>query len=419
MADSQALHPILVRSVANALHSIFKEGKYADKVIEQVLRSNPKAGSRDRAFIAENTYDIVRYFRLYTELLGKKPDSEDDFWEIAGIHFLVSAAGTQANLSPSDMKWAALLPAWREFQSIDSKALLTKWISLQSQRAIRESIPDWLDDTASKELPEAWDETLVWLNKTAPVVLRTNLLKTDRKQLQQQLYEEGVESEPRGDGAALVLKRRQNVFGTKAFKSGYFELQDYSSQLVAPYLKPEPGMRVVDACAGGGGKALHLAALMQNKGSLIALDTMGWKLDALRLRARRAGATNIETRPIENRKTIKRLYGTADRLLLDVPCSGLGVLRRNPDSKWKLSTAQLDQLRNTQQDILQQYCPIIKPGGLMVYATCSILPSENEGQVAKFLASEAGKGFAMTTQQSILPQDDGFDGFYMALLERR
>jgi 16S rRNA (cytosine967-C5)-methyltransferase len=250
------------------------------------------------------------------------------------------------------------------------------------------------------------------------VVLRTNRLKTDRPTLRRDLATEGIETELLGDGDALVLHKRQNVFRTAAFKAGYFEVQDYSSQLVAPLLAPQPGMRVVDACAGGGGKTLHLAALMQNKGQLVALDTLGWKLDELRTRARRAGATNIETRPIENRKVIKRLHSTADRLLLDVPCSGLGVLRRNPDSKWKLTEAQIETLRLTQAEILEYYSPILKSGGRMVYATCSILPSENGTQVQRFLKSPAGAGFSLIEERSILPQDAGFDGFYMALLSK-
>jgi 16S rRNA (cytosine967-C5)-methyltransferase len=286
------------------------------------------------------------------------------------------------------------------------------------QRPLRESIPDWLDALGEKELGDQWDATLHHLNQPASVVLRANRLRTDRRQLWALLHDEGILSEDVGTGDALKLTERRNVFRTAAFKKGLFEVQDYSSQLVAPLLAPEPGMRVVDACAGGGGKSLHLSALMGNKGSLIALDTLAWKLDELRQRARRAGATNIETRPIENRKVIKRLYGTADRLLLDVPCSGLGVLRRNPDSKWKLSPETIDNLRVTQQDILQSYSPMVKVGGRMVYATCSILPSENQQQVEQFLASTAGKDWKLIEQKSILPQDQGFDGFFMALLER-
>lgn len=403
-------HPLLVRAVAQALHAIFIENRYADKVVETALRQNPKAGSRDRAFIAETTYDIVRYYRLYVELLGRTPQTESDFWELTGIHFLVPAV--------SSASASAELPDWKEFKSLNLNILKEKYAQIKQNRASRESIPDWLDELGSRELGAHWEETLSALNRPAQVVLRTNLLKTDRQSLQQALRDEGVDTQAAGESAALLITRRQNVFQTKAFKKGLFEVQDFSSQLVAPFLAPEPGMRVVDACAGGGGKTLHLAALLQNKGSLIALDTFAWKLDELRLRARRAGAGNVETRPIENRKVIKRLYGSADRLLLDVPCSGLGVLRRNPDAKWKLTPEAIEKLRVTQQEILQDYNRIVKPGGRMVYATCSILPSENEGQVSRFLASEAGKNFVLLDEKRILPQDAGFDGFYMALLEK-
>lgn len=398
------LHPLLVRSVAQALVAIFSENRYADKVIEQTLKSNPKAGSRDRAFIAETTYEVLRYYRYYAEILGKTPRGESDFWQMIGIHFFLKTGQ---------------LPDWQEFKSLKIKEIKALAEKADAQRSLRESIPEWLDEMAAGQLPDTWDKTLHWLNKPAQVVLRANRLKTDRATLQRTLLEEGIETKPAGTGDALVLARRQNIFLSPLFKKGWFEVQDYSSQLVASILAPEPGMRVVDACAGGGGKTLHLAALLQNKGSLIALDTVAWKLDELRLRARRAGATNIETRPIESRKTIKRLYNSADRLLLDVPCSGLGVLRRNPDAKWKLKPEQIEQLRATQQEILQSYSHITKPGGRMVYATCSILPAENQDQVQQFLASESGKGFHLLEEKRILPQDEGFDGFYIALLERR
>jgi 16S rRNA (cytosine967-C5)-methyltransferase len=397
------LHPILVHTVTQALFSIFGENRHADKVIEYTLRQNPKAGSRDRAFIAETTYEIVRYYRLYCEVAGKTPQQPEDFWIIAGIHFI---------------RQGLTLPEWNEFSDLSKEKIKERLQAAAQQRVLRESIPDWMDAVAAAELPDIWEPTLSWLNRPAQVVLRANRLKTNRMALVAALNGENIEAKPVGDQDALVLSRRQNVFRTKAFMAGHFEVQDFSSQLVAPLLAPEPGMRVVDACAGGGGKSLHLAALMQNKGSLIALDTLSWKLNELRTRARRAGATNIETRPIENKKVIKRLYDTADRLLLDVPCSGLGVLRRNPDSKWKLTQEQLEHLKTVQADILQTYSRITKPGGRMVYATCSILPSENRAQVDRFLQSEAGKDFALLQEQPILPQDAGFDGFYMALLER-
>ena len=401
--SNQALRPLLVRAVAQALQTIFQENRYADKVIEQTLKQNPKAGSHDRAFIAETTYEVVRYYRLYCHFLGKTPVAEAEWWQLVGIHFLLKGVA---------------LPEWVEFKPLRDLTTFKKLSNLDLSRALRESIPDWLDALGSAELPDRWDDTLHHLNQPAQVVLRTNRLRTDRAALQRALFAEGVETQPAGPHDALVLTRRQNVFRTQAFRDGWFEVQDFSSQLVAPLLAPEPGMRVVDACAGGGGKTLHLAALLQNRGSIIALDTFARKLDELRARARRAGASNIETRPIESRKTIKRLHGSADRLLLDVPCSGLGILRRNPDAKWKLAPEQIEQLCATQQDILQAYSPITKPGGRMVYATCSILPSENERQVETFLASPAGRDFRLLEQRSILPQDEGFDGFFMALMER-
>lgn len=408
MSDTshQKLHPLLVRAVVQALYSIFIGERNADKVIETVLRSNPKAGSRDRAFIAETTYDIVRYFRLYSEILGHPPKHEGDFWKIAGIHLLLDQTrGTE-------------LPPWKEFEPLRPKQIVQQSAKLRGIRKFRESIPDWMDERGAAELGSVWDETLPWLNKTAAVVLRTNTLKISRLELQKVLETENIAADLVGVGDALKLQRRQNIFQSAAFKKGFFEVQDYSSQLVASLLAPEPGMRVVDACAGAGGKALHLAALMQNKGSLIALDLFAWKLEELRTRAKRAGVGNIETRPIENRKVIKRLYDSADRLLLDVPCSGMGILRRNPDSKWKLTPESIEQLRTTQQDILQSYSPIVKSGGRMVYATCSILPSENQDQVTAFLASPAGTNFQLITEKRILPQDEGFDGFYIALLEK-
>ena len=174
-------------------------------------------------------------------------------------------------------------------------------------------------------------------------------------------------------------------------------------------------MKVVDACAGGGGKALHLAAMMRNKGKIHALDIHAWKLAELKKRAARAGADIIETREIEGSKTIKRLAAHADRLLLDVPCSGLGVLRRNPDSKWKLSAEEVDRLVALQAEILENYARMVKPGGKLVYATCSILPSENERQVQAFLARH-GDVWQLEAELRRNPAQGGFDGFYAARL---
>ncbi len=405
-AFASTVRPLLVRAVAQALRAIFVENRHADRVIEYTLRHHPKAGSRDRAFIAETTYEIVRHYRLYSAVLGEVPTEEKHFWQLVGIHLILQTGKEEPDALA---EWRPLHP-----QTIRRRAR-----QLCALRPYRESIPDWLDNIGQEQLGERWDETLAWLNRPAEVVLRTNRLKTTRDALRQRLALEGIETRPHGAADALVLLRRQNVFQTKAFREGLFEVQDYSSQQVAPLLDAQPGMRVVDACAGGGGKTLHLATLMQGKGQILALDTLAWKLDELRKRARRAGAHNIETRIIENSKTIKRLYESADRLLLDVPCSGLGVWRRNPDGKWKLSPQMLENLQTTQQRILQQYCHIVKPGGLMVYATCSLLPSENQQQIRTFLDSPTGHSFELECERTIWPQEEGFDGFYLARLRRR
>lgn len=197
----------------------------------------------------------------------------------------------------------------------------------------------------------------------------------------------------------------------KVFDSNGNELQDGDSVVVV-----KEGMRVVDACAGAGGKTLHIAALMKNKGQIIALDIFEWKLAELKRRAKRAGAHNIETRVIDDNKVIKRLHNSADRLLIDAPCSGLGVLKRNPDSKWKIDQDFIDRIKKEQENILQDYSKIIKKGGQMVYATCSILPSENTLQTKNFI--EKNPEYELIGEEKIMPSH-GYDGFYMALIQRK
>lgn len=397
------LHRNLVEAVLNSLHEIFEENKYADKVIERVLKSNPKWGGRDRRFIAETIYDIVRWYRLLKEI----------------------AVSLDFKSRPSELEIIfGTYCEWKGFSG--SNSIDEKIKSIQSIRKIRESIPDWMDELGVSELgEEKWEEEIHALNEEAKVVLRTNTLKISRDGLQQKLSAEGIETVSltnfshagRGGEGALVLLKRKNVFTTSAFKDGLFEVQDASSQLVSPFLDLKDGMRVVDTCAGAGGKTLHIAALMNNKGKIIAMDTEQWKLDELKKRARRAGASNIETRLIDSSKTIKRLENSADRLLLDVPCSGLGVLRRNPDAKWKLSLEFIEKVKQLQQKILNDYPALLKKGGMMVYSTCSILPSENERQVENFLKEKQGE-FELTEQKTIYPSD-GFDGFYMARIRKK
>jgi 16S rRNA (cytosine967-C5)-methyltransferase len=389
----------LARAVIQALEQIFGEQKYADKVIEKVLKQNSKWGARDRRFIAETTYDIVRWYRLIQNITEAEAN---DYWKLLG-------------------GWCVIhdipLPAWEEFKGISEQKVRTRFEKMNAIRKFRESIPDWLDELGEKELGNLWNKELQSLNEEAQVVLRTNTLKVSRRELTSILLEDKVETSTMPDlPDALILRQRQNVFRLPAFKEGLFEVQDASSQRIAPFMRIEPGMRVIDACAGAGGKTLHIASLLENRGRIIAMDTEGWKLDELKKRARRAEISNIETRVIESSKTIKRLDNSADRVLLDVPCSGLGVLKRNPDAKWKLSTEFIENVKSLQQHIITDYCNMVKPGGIMVYSTCSILPSENEKQVDEFLSKQSGK-FELVDQMHCWPSD-GFDGFYMAAIKR-
>lgn len=396
----------LADAIQSALEQIFNENRYADKVIEHVLKQNPKWGSRDRRFIAETTYEMVRWWRLLIEISGFKFQvsnySGETFWPLFAAWCIIN------NVE---------VPPWEELQKINREKILLRLAEVKSMRKIRESIPDWLDELGENELGEKWEHELHSLNEEARVVLRTNTLKISCDDLRNKLTLKNVETDTVDFSPdALVLKKRQNVFYLPEFKEGFFEIQDAASQLVGPFLKVEPGFRVIDACAGGGGKTLHIAALMKNQGKIIAMDTGQWKLDELKRRARRAGASNIETKLIDSNKIIKRLQNSADRLLLDVPCSGMGVMKRNPDAKWKLSLDFIERVKKQQAEILQNYSSMLKPGGILVYATCSIFPSENEKQIEKF--SEYQKGNFEVIEEKKISPSQGFDGFYMAAMRK-
>lgn len=400
------LHRNLVFAVIDGLNEIFNKGAYADKVVQKLLKRDKRWGSRDRGFVAETVYEIVRWKRLYAEIAEvKDPYSRDNLWRIFAV-------------------WATLrgitLPDWKQIELTPTRRIKGRFDELSKTRKFKESIPDWMDELGLKELGTKWDKEINALNQQAPVVLRANTLKVSRDKLRSVLEDENIDTEfIKGYSDALQLVERTNVFGTEAFKNGFFEVQDASSQLVADFLDVQPGQRVVDTCAGAGGKTLHIAALMENKGQIIAMDIYENKLKELKRRARRAGAHNIEPRVIESTKDIKKLHGKADRVLIDAPCSGLGVLSRNPDAKWKLQPEFMDKIKNTQSEILESYSKMVKPQGKLVYATCSILPSENQDQVKKFISSEVGKDFTMIKDKKILSHQSGYDGFYMALLERK
>ncbi|MCU0467128.1 MAG: RsmB/NOP family class I SAM-dependent RNA methyltransferase [Arcicella sp.] len=411
------LHRPLVLATVKALQEIFlhEKPRQADRVIEATLKSNKQWGSRDRAFIAEHTYEIVRNWRLVLFVNEMQADKlrPQFFFQLVGSWLLIKK---QLNPEGDNIDF---LPKWEEFAYVDEAKTLARLSEALQIRKIRESVPDWLDELGEQELgDEKWTAEISAMNQQAPVVLRANSLKTNPEQLQDYLEDIDIETfRTENLPDALTLKQRGNIFKTELFKNGFFEVQDAGSQLIAPFLDVKAGMRVIDACAGAGGKSLHLAALMQNKGRIIAMDVEEWKLTELMKRARRNGVNNIEVKLIEP-KTLKRLQESADRLLLDVPCSGLGVIRRNPDSKWKLAPEFIENLRKIQWDILSNYSMMLKKGGKMVFATCSLLPSESEAHIQKLLAEQPDK-WELLKEQRTSPATDGYDGFYMACLLKK
>lgn len=389
-------HRNLAEATVAALNSIFDAGEVASAAVERTVAEHPKWGRRDRTQFAQAVYEVVRWRRLL-ELAADQGDA----WSLLGA-FLVRQNDE--------------LPAWPELESLDGAQVKERLGQSGLSRAVRESVPDWLDQLGQEQLGKRWNAELRALNREAPVVIRANTLRTSRDELRRELSEQGLAASPiEGVPDALQLAGRPRLNSLGAWKRGELEVQDAASQLVAPFLQVEPEQNVVDACAGAGGKTLHLAALLGNRGKLLALDVSPAKLDELQRRARRAGA-NVVTRRID--KQVQRdSRAFADRLLLDMPCSGSGTLRRQPDLKWRLSAEFLARLEEVQRTILRDYSLILRPGGKMVYATCSVLPSENERQIQRFV--EENPGFELEEERTISPAQSGFNGFYMARLRRK
>lgn len=302
--------------------------------------------------------------------------------------------------------------------------------------AVRASVPDWLLERWAARFPDDVEALALAFLDDPPTTLRANLLKTTPDSLAAALAEEGRPAERTACSPYGVrLTEPKEVFRTAAFAEGLFEMQDEGSQLLAALVDARPGATVVDGCAGAGGKTLALAATMDNRGTLYALDVAAWRLEALKKRARRAGVHNLRLLPLpDSSGTLKRLAGRADAVLVDAPCSGSGVLRRNPDSRWRLHEHQVVRLLDEQRAILDTYAEVVAPGGRLVYGTCSLLEEENEGQVEAFLARHpdfrlvpaaealARLGISVPGAADTLtlrPDRHGTDGFFAAVLERR
>jgi 16S rRNA (cytosine967-C5)-methyltransferase len=385
------------------LTDIFERHQLAERIVEQKLKSNRKWGARDRALIAKLTYDTVRWYRLLCEVAGFTPQTEQQWAQLVGVFCVLQEIPLPKHEALTDLNANDIK---KHFSAIDKNNV-----------AVMESIPDWLDSVGHEQLKDQWPAVMAALNEQTAMVLRANTLKVSVTELQKALSNEECETKTIAQAPdALQVVNRKNVLSSQAFKEGLFELQDAASQQVAVFLDVESNMTVIDACAGAGGKTLHIATLMKNSGHLVALDIHAPKLAELNNRAQRNGIHIISTELIDD-EVIARYQQQADRVLLDVPCSGLGVLRRHPDTKWKLTPEFLDEVMQTQAKLLDEYSHFCKVGGKLLYVTCSILPSENEQQVEQFLSAKAGQ-FTLLKEQTLLPHIFGFDGFYMALLER-
>lgn len=398
------MFPNTVAGVIEALETSFGKNIYADKVVDRILKVNRKWGSRDRSFVAEHTYEIVRNWRLLWWMLGEEPQlKRKQLWKLVGVYF----------------KWrGAELPDWPKFDAIrefDVEARLAE-LNAEVNIGVAESFPEWLDELATEELGERWSTIAHELNQPAYVSLRVNTHKANRNEVVSALAEHNIIAHPvQGSEIALYMEGRPRLNNIPAFQEGWFEVQDAGSQEIAPFVQVESGMSVIDACAGAGGKTLHMADLMGGKGSILSMDVEERKLSELEKRATRAGVQIVRTETIDQRHTIRNHKETADRLLLDVPCSGTGVIKRDPDTKWKLLPEHLERTREIQADIIERYSQMLKPGGKLVYATCSILRSENEDQVQTFL--ENHPEYTLEEECRVDPSEYS-DGFYMARLHK-
>lgn len=396
------IFPNQAEAIANSLYAILVEKKRASRVLEKCIDEHPKWGSRDRKTLYDACFNILRWKRKY--------------------YFIAAQEKSDFTPWPLIKTWCILhdytLPNWNELDCppYQSKSELNDL--LISDEAIAHSYPDWLYHLGKKELKQGWRNEASALNFQADVALRVNRLVASPKKTVQLLKErfniDTTLSDLNPD--TLLLSKGRRLGNNQLFQKGYFEIQDANSQLIAPFCQVEPGMYVMDLCAGAGGKTLHLAALMRNQGEIKAFDVEENKLRELHRRSKRAKVSIIKTELITSTSTLEKHTKWADRLLVDAPCSGLGTLKRNPEIKWNLDEGQLIAYQETQRKLLSKAAPLIQPKGKLIYATCSILPSENENQIDWFI--KENPEFKLEEEIKISADSSKFDGFYMARLTR-
>ncbi|NYT59476.1 RsmB/NOP family class I SAM-dependent RNA methyltransferase [Alcaligenaceae bacterium] len=414
---------VRIEQVRSVLGEILQWEYPADAALSHWLRAHPKMGSRDRSEVAEAVFDVLRHLRRYRQFAESGSGPAARRLAILGLASVFDKSVLNAGLSETEQQWLA------HVQGIDIESL---------SRAVRDSLPGWLDERLA--LLDDADALIKALNQPAPLDVRVNPLKADRADMLKQMragpalrYDpEPTPYSPWG----IRLQGRPPVNRWPMFEKGEIEVQDEGSQILVSLVGPKRGEMIIDYCAGAGGKTLLLGALMRSTGRLYAFDVSAARLARAKPRFARSGLSNIVPVVIaaDNDQRVKRLRGKAQRVLIDAPCSGLGTLRRNPDLKWRLHPESLQSLLDTQASILRQASRCVAPGGRLVYATCSILPEENEEQVERFLKEnpdftvlDACKIAADRCENLTLsgpylrlrPDHHQTDGFFAAVLERK
>jgi len=399
-------HYNLLIGVINGLEEIFLLNKPAIKVVDKLIDENKKWGARDRKFVSSTIFDTVRWIRKYGYCSNiKELATRKNLWDILGTAIVLKGQ---------------IIPNLMEFSNINSKEILKNESEIINNRKINESIPDWLDQIGINDFGESlWNKEVSAFNTRSSLVLRCNTLKTNIKELKNLLKVENIDTVLKKEYPdALFVKEHKKVINLNSYKLGLFEIQDANSQKVATSCNLKPGMTIIDACAGAGGKTIHMASIIKNEGEIIALDPHDSKLKELEKRAKRNGVKIIKTLNTFKSKNISNLIGKADRVLIDAPCSGLGVLKRNPDAKWKMNPEKIKKLINTQQYLINFWSKYIKPGGELIYATCSIFHQENKEQIKIFLDNKVGKKFIIKNEKTYFSHTTGFDGFYIVQLKK-
>lgn len=409
-----------IQAAIDIVAEILETDRPAEGIVSAYCRARRFMGSKDRQAISGRVWRIVRsYHRLSWWAKRTETPADARIFVIADLMFggEHNARSLDAAFSGDRFAPDTLMPFERKFaDAIEGQALDHPDMDART----RAECPDWAFDGLQAALGDKFDQEMRATLTPAPVDLRVNLLKATRDEVLEVLERDGFEAAPgRLSPFAIRLAGRPQISQHPLYHDGVIEIQDEGSQMVAVLADPKPGEQVADYCAGAGGKTLAMGAMMKNKGRIVALDVLGRRLESGRERFRRAGLHNVETRELSETgdKFVKRHAGHFDLVLVDAPCSGTGTWRRDPDRRWRAMGPKLPELVALQADILHRAQKMVKPGGRLVYATCSMLAEENDRQADVFLA--AHPEFESARRLTLTPARDDTDGFFAAVMIRK